>query len=261
MQDLIAFYPKKVAVRVNIISPFEDTFYHIIAEDSVGNSIEINDTIPGFTLQILDFDNERVYDFGSLSVGYIACDTLQLYNYGNFTLMLDDIEFERNIEFSIPPSQLPIVIPPKTSVPLFFCFNPSKADLFSDTLKYTFLCSSIKVPIQGEGETISLNGGTNCNVRLITELQGAKNAVVSDEPFPNPAKTIVYLPIPKGIEAPLTIELFNSIGKKISSTIIPTYNSEASFVEIDISSLADGFYIVSLKGRNVVHNYKFFKLY
>jgi hypothetical protein len=259
--DLVAFYPKKVAVRVNIISPFEDTFYHIVAEDSVGNSIEVSDTIPGFTLQILDFDNERVYDFGSLSVGYIICDTFLLYNYGNFTLTLENIEFERNIEFSIPPSQLPIVIPPKTSVPLFLCFNPSKADLFSDTLKYTFLCSSINVPVQGEGEVIPLSGGTNCNVRLVTELQGAKNGIVSDDPFPNPAKTIVYLPIPKGIEAPVTIELFNSIGRKISSTIIPTYNSEASFVEIGISSLADGFYIISVKGSNFIHNYKFFKLY
>lgn len=259
--DIVAFYPKKVAVRVNITSPFEDTFYRIVAEDSIGNSVEINDTIPGFTLQILDFDNERAYDFGSLSVGYIVCDTLRLYNYGNFTLMLDNIEFGRNIEFSIPPSQLPIIIPPKTSVPLSFCFNPSKADLFKDTLKYTFLCSSIKVPVQGEGEAIHLSGGTNCNVRLISELQGVKNAVVSDEPFPNPAKTIVYIPIPKGIETSMTIELFSFIGKKVSSTIISPHSSDASFIEIDISSLANGFYVVSLKGGNVVHNYKFFKLY
>lgn len=259
--DLAAFFPQKVVVRVNVINPFEDTFYHIVAEDSVGNSIEINDTIPGFTLQILDFDNERVYDFSNLSVGYVVCDTLWLYNYGNFTLTLDNIELGRNIEFSIPPSQLPIVIPPKTSVPLYLCFNPSKTGPVSDTLKYVFRCSSIRLPVQGEGEAISLSGSTNCNIRLITELQRAKNAVVSDEPFPNPAKTIVYLPIPKGIEAPVTIELFNSIGNKISSTMIPTYNFEASFIEIDISLLSNGFYIVSLKSNDAVYNYKFFKLY
>lgn len=259
--DLVAFFPKKVIARVEVINPFEDTFYNIVAEDSVGNSIEINDTIPGFTLQILDFDNERTYDFSSLSVGYVVCDTLWLYNYGNFTIRLDDVEFGRNIEFSIPPSQLPIVIPPKTSAPLYFCFNPSKTGPVSDTLKYMFRCSSIQLPVQGEGKVISLSGNTNCNVQLITKLQGVKNVVISDESFPNPAKTIVYLPIPKGIEAPVTIELFNSIGNKISSTIIPTYDSEASFVEIDISLLSNGFYIASLKGRDTVYKYKFFKLY
>ncbi len=258
--DLVASYPRKVAVRVNILSPFEDTFYRIVAEDSVGNSIEINDTIPGFTLQILGYDGERSFDFGHQSVGELICDTLYLYNYGNFTLVLDAIELWRNIEFSVPPSQQPVVVPPKTSVPLYFCFNPLRVGLIGDTLYCRFLCSVIQIPVQGNGEAIPLQGTSNCNVRIVTELRGKRNAVVSDEPFPNPAKTFLYIPFPNGLETPFTIELFNSIGDEVSSQTIQQAASSANFIEIDISLLADGFYILSLKGLGVIYYYQFFKM-
>ena len=110
---------REVKVRITRIDPFKDMIYAVTVTDRVGNQTVIRDTIGGFTLKVEDayaqqlgFRVDRPLDYGELTLTEERCDTVYLENYGIRPLELRRPRVVGNLQYSIPPEQLPIVLLP-----------------------------------------------------------------------------------------------------------------------------------------------------
>jgi len=83
--------------------------------------------IVGIASSLLQFDTTRATT--------VQCDSLRVRNTSSQTLVIGSATMARNIEFSVPLSQLPLVIPPGQERWLIVCFQPSGLGQQRDTLR------------------------------------------------------------------------------------------------------------------------------
>ncbi|MCX7879864.1 MAG: T9SS type A sorting domain-containing protein [Ignavibacteria bacterium] len=240
--------PEKVDIKIRIIDIFQDTYLGIVAEDSVGNEIQFYDTIPGFTLSVSNYPRDTIINLGPLPVGSLKCYNLELYNYGNHLLPLEKIYFSKNRNFSIIPSSLPVRIPPRSLVPLTYCFNPNETNTYYDTLNIEFYCTNQKFVFFGIGIPIELESMSNCKVLVKSKIDKSLNNSNHSDIFPNPANRTIYISPDKNFQGELKVTIADIIGNKmLEYTLI---NFKSSLVEIDISDFPIGTYFVILKDSN-----------
>lgn len=187
---------RNLSLSLRRIDPRQDMIYQITVVDAVGNRTVRRDTIGGFTLAAYDAAQQQVavrlerdWQADSITYGDFRCDSITLTNNGLRPLQIAQARMRGNLNFSIPPAQLPLLIAPGESRKLMICLLPT-ADgnsLQSDTLELSNLCGiredvALKFPVTW----LSGTGQDGCNNALRVQMFAAARRTFLGLPTPNP---------------------------------------------------------------------------
>jgi len=143
--------------------------YNVRLIDSLGCKV-YSDTI---TIEKVDLDNylsasvsgKKILEFGSTVIGAKSCIELTFTNKNAISDYVLDLPYiRRNIEFSMPMSQFPILIKPLDSLKLNICFSPDSIGIWRDTIIFRDTCSSLIYPLIGFGKPFIADELTKCNI-------------------------------------------------------------------------------------------------
>jgi len=256
-------FPSKVAdiifKRTNIR---EDIIFNIAIKDVVGNSIQYQDTIGGFTISEFDTKLNKVggnnfieYGFNDVLVGLKQCDKIIFKNYGLKSLSISSIRMKDNLVFSIPPSQYPIELAPNDSIAIEFCIAPPGKGEYIDTVLIDFACGEFqeKIPMRVKSVPINGNSKDNCGNTLAISIGGYVNNDLITVPYPNPTNgsaTVIF-----GLEEDnnITISLLDIKTNKIYSILENSYFSKGlNKLILHTEDIASGSYYILYKVGNKI---------
>lgn len=249
---------KAVTLHLKRKDPFQDMIYSIIVTDAVGNTAKISDTVGGFTLSVQKSDNvqvgvrvDRPWEYPNLTYGEQRCDTLYLRNYGRLPLSLQRPRVLGNLEYSIPPEQLPIVLQPGEVRPMEVCVKPRGFGEQIDTLVIDFYCGdprelvvlrTVVDPLRGDGNDL-------CGNRIQFEVGGYVKRNFLQAPMPNPvgadqAKIVFGLTGPDEV----TFGIFDGLGNEVQR-LLDRNALPGGIVRIDaaVRDLPDGMYYLRMQ--------------
>jgi hypothetical protein len=191
----------------------------------------------------------------------ISCKRLILKNYGFDVIKIQNVQLFRNIEFSIPQSQFPLIIQPGDTAGLEICYTPSQKGIQSDTLIILDTCFNINLPLSATGMPEEILGMSKCNVNvnLITQF---KHSVEFSYPIPNPATDIIEIQFNGNTnlqndefkELNILFDIYDLYGNLIQANLkadlnglINTSTQFAGAYSINISHIESGYYFLRIK--------------
>lgn len=187
---------QNVNISLNRIDPYKDMIFEITLWDAAGNGVVRRDTIGGFTLQALDAVREPVairlnHDWvaDSMTVGAYRCDTITLSNPGRRAITIQNAQMFGNLGFSLPPSQLPVTVPPGEERRINVCLEGLiGGSEQGDTLVLTDICGiseaiALKLPVTW----LVATGEDGCNNTLRIQMFAQAKRTYLGLPAPNPS--------------------------------------------------------------------------
>jgi len=110
---------------------------------------------------------------------------------------------------------------------------------------------------------ITVAGTNDCGEGLVSQALAVTVDVVGiDEPgsagltvYPNPVSSNLYLKLSGSAEGPVTMRIFNILGQKVAEEGFETTQS-GQVINIDLSALQNGMYILSVTGQQWHHEQK-----
>ncbi len=245
--------------KVFVNAPSFDAYYKISISDSAGHITTIEKDIPGFTIDILGINESvRKKDFAKQRIGSIWCDSILIYNYGNFPFTLNKTQLYRNILFSTPLSQYPIIIEPGDTLSLLICYHPVSSDTIPDldSLYFEFNCNFKTLILSGEGEELNYQGKSRCGLSLKLDISNVSNSL-HIEPFaPNPTTTIISsLMTLRGNES-IQVRVINTVGKVEFSDYFTPKTDGLYEYSIDVSSIPQGIYFIIINSNSKLFSEK-----
>ena len=204
-------------------------------------------------------------DFEISSDGQIICGEVQVTNYSTWkTATLNNPELFKNKVFSIPSSQLPIIIPPNETRDLIVCFQADSVGLNQDTIQVLDLCFNHFLPLNSIVKAIEYRTQSRCELDISIKQLDNNNAfyAVYSNPYPNPADSEINIDfiyyIPTGLESTVSADLFDLNGNFVSKfDVVNNSNELTALGEIvrgglylDISNIDSGAYLIRIVDRN-----------
>lgn len=258
--DYIIDYDTLISkVYCAVRNPFEDSYIKVTARDIFGLESTYEKGIPGYTLSFGSLDSlinggtdsipsgiTKKYTFDTTTIGAMNCDTLKIYNYGNYTFVLDEGFLSQNTIFSLPLSQFPITIPPKSTADLIFCYTPFLADTMPDvdSLIMWGNCIPKLLPMEGSATGLLVTGDSKCYMPITFSTDSTtQQATFMEQAPPQPARQTLNLKVNVPEDETLSIILFDVNGN--SFHLIDNMNArKGSYnLNIDVSKLSRGLYL------------------
>ena len=253
---------KSARIEVRRKSIWEDVVYDIEIVDVVGNRIRLADTIGGLTLSVADASNTELFGyrfeppvpwlFEELVFTKQDCDTVWLQNTGLRPLDLYRLRFSGNLQFSIPPEQLPLFLQPGERFPVEICVRPTASGEFSDTLEIEFFCGELidVVEFQSLVRPLTGSGRDRCGNLLETNIGGATRGDFIENPLPNPSpKGVVALTFGLSETRPVTLTLHDARGVEVLRFLdSDVMGAGVTRIHADLSELPTGRYILQMDG-------------
>ena len=191
--------PGRIA-RIEILrkSIWEDVIYDVEVVDVVGNRVRFADTIGGLTLAVVDqadlseygfrLDPAVPWEYERITYTGNDCDTLWFENTGLKPLDLFRLRFAGNLEFSVPPEQLPLYIQPGERIPIEVCVRPKAAGDFQDTMIVEFFCGQLieVVEFKSTVDPLEGHGADRCGNLLEFNVEGFTRRNFLENPAPKP---------------------------------------------------------------------------
>lgn len=213
---------REVRVRIARIDAYKDMIYSLTVTDRVGNTTTITDTVGGFTLSVRNVNSQQVgfrvdrpLDYGDMILTQERCDTIYLENYGIRTLELRRPRVVGNVQYSIPPEQLPIILQPGERRPFVVCFHPLSIGVQRDTLLIDFECGNPQEKVLVVSQVSPLEGisSDRCGNAISFQVGGLVKKSFLQTPAPNPV-TGATTSITIGLAQPtdVTLSLHNGLG-------------------------------------------------
>ncbi|MCW5884664.1 MAG: hypothetical protein KIT33_06800 [Candidatus Kapabacteria bacterium] len=255
----------------------ESGTYYVMVENEygcVGLSDIVIITVRNET-DILEFTltDEKYFSLDSAYYSQLNCRMLRITNSGNRTYTLEDVYIFKNIAFSTPQSQFPIMIPSGETVMLKVCFSPGRLGENLDSLILADVCTDRLIELLGFGINEGFEDLTKCEVPLIFELNsfagqsfsfGLGNAV------PNPANELVKVQFSSSnndnVADNMNIRIFNSIGNQVyAGHRILSSKNQAGYINgeifINTSELLSGLYVIAIEiyGEILTEKFTVFK--
>lgn len=232
--------------------PREDMIYRITVRDAAGNIRVLADTVGGFTLSLPDdAGGSRALRLGGeWMAGEVGgtrfrCDSIELQNYGLRPLRLERGHLAGNIRASIPPSQFPLVIAPKSSVMLQICLDGAVNGAQIDTLTLESGCAiNDQVVMRFTVPEISGRGEDLCGTVIgMTRLGPAKRTFLS-APVPNPvASRQAFVDIGLHQQERVRMDLFDLHGTPVAAVLRQEEMAAGVHrIRIDLPELSSGEY-------------------
>lgn len=247
----------------------ESGTYYVQVESEFGcigisNEIEANVRPDTNQIQLEATFLEDIFDIGNPVSDQSICGIVKLTNSSWKEMVINNPVLSNNTEFSIPASQLPIIVPPFGETNFEICFKSNVSGLRLDSLIIDDLCSTHVIPIDGEVRNIDREGESRCKLDLFFNAFGAQTTYVSyfGVPFPNPADSFTRLEFIEFDDlffeqVSITATLFNSNGDAVQ-VAIPNINETETrdngllrygFFEFDLSNLPTGIYLINVESR------------
>jgi hypothetical protein len=180
------------------------------ANGCVWTSNTINLTALDFPKQLFVLSESMEFQMDTTGLNRLTCATITLQNTDAVrTVAMTAIPMARNIEFSVPPSQLPFILPPGSTRSLTVCFSPRDLGVRRDTLYVEDSCGVTAIPLVGEAISNNFAGDSRCRARIVLRTFGAQGGggglptaevLRLAEPSPNPASARLTLPLERYIE-------------------------------------------------------------
>jgi hypothetical protein len=230
----------------------EQGFYYVVGInqygcDSYSDTVFIEERDIEDALEFY-ISSDTVFNVGKTRYDNTSCRQLTIYNSSDEDFFINKLSPLRNIEFSVPKSQLPIIIPAKDSTDVLVCFNPTDIELQRDTLLIPDLCSDRFIPLKAEGVGFADTTDGRCEIPVEFELVD-----IVDEPFldirrtyPNPAFQSIKLEIIAGFTEnahPISISIFDIYG----NTFINNNYDVENNIKLQKGNIAKEEIIISLK--------------
>lgn len=250
---------RSLSLSLRRIDPRQDMIYQITVVDAVGNKTIRRDTIGGFTLAAYDAAQQQVavrlerdWQADSITYGDFRCDSITLTNNGLRRLEIAQARMRGNLNFSIPPTQLPFSLAPGESRKLMICLLPT-ADgnsLQADTLELSNQCGigeevALKLPVTWLNGT----GQDGCNNALRVQMFAAARRTFLGLPTPNPganstSRVDVALAQPSHVWLDVVDQQGNSRGEVLGNVEL---RAGVHRVEYSVEHLPSGQYFVRLR--------------
>jgi hypothetical protein len=257
----VASSPKVFNYILNVIDPTKDAIIAFIAVDSMNNRISYRDTIPGYTLSISTGgdNNDNLIDFSRTPIGHFVCDSFRIENYGIRTIIFDNIALSRNIEFSIPQHQLPLVLNPGDIKYISVCFRPTTVTkkVLEDSLVLPFKCISSKLRLSGLATELLRDGNSACDIEMLLTTKKAPKSFFLDNVYPNPVNQLASVNIGLSEESITDIKIFNTYGQLKSEAYQAILKAGIYKIDIDVTSLLQGSYLLVLSTNQGIYTKQF----
>lgn len=234
----------------------QDMIYRMRVRDAVGNEDVIADTIPGFTLAVtglrgdqLALRLERDLQIDSLVLDGRRCDSVVLNNYGLKTLRLTTVRMRGNQSFSIPPSQLPVILAPGEGRKISICIEGVRAGEIEDTLLVEGECGiNEEVAMKAPVNWIMGTGHDQCNNAISLQMYAPTKRTFMAAPVPNPVVSgTSYIDL--GLTSSQTVRLeVVGLNGNVAMPVLTGVELPAGInrVEFDLSRLDSGPYFCRL---------------
>jgi hypothetical protein len=217
---------KQMQVQLKRRDPYQDMIYSIVVTDVVGNKTKVSDIVGGFTLAVREGSEtgsqlgtrfNRTKEYPTIVYGDAACDTFYLQNYGRLPLTLQRPRILGNIDFSIPPEQLPLTLQPGQSAPLVVCVRPRGSGDHIDTFAVDFNCGN---PIELVQLHMLVNplvgsGGDRCGNEIQFQVDGFAKRDFLETPTPNPASGMAKITLGLASDQLVTLAIYDSKGGEV----------------------------------------------
>lgn len=247
-------------IEIRRKSIWEDVVYDIEIVDVVGNRVRLADTIGGLTLAISNDNLTQEFGFrlepsvpwqyGGLLYSENDCDTVWLQNTGLRSLDLYRLRLSGNLDFSIPPNQLPLRLEPGERRPVVVCVKPIGIGEFRDTLVIEFFCGSLTQVVEFKSvvDPLSGTGQDKCGNPMQFNVKGFTKRNFLEPPAPNPVSKGTAL-LTLGLSAPQSITLSlrdgqgNEVRRFLDGDQLPGGIGQ---IQADLSDLPSGQYYLQM---------------
>jgi len=226
-----------------------DAYYKIMILRTSGLQDTIEGTIKSNPITLSpELNNNPVIDFKWEKIGGVYCDSIKIFNYGNTSKSIDDFYLAQNIYFSIPQSQLPLVINPKDSIELYVCLSPLEYKmLYLDTLHIIINCGEKDIFLQGKGDSIQYNTISRCNTPVKITSKKIPNNLIVHSVTPNPVTDKVKIIFNNDENSSIEASIYNVFGNRLKSITERNYPAGLNEIEIDLNDFVNGVYYIELK--------------
>ncbi|MCU0425300.1 MAG: T9SS type A sorting domain-containing protein [Candidatus Kapabacteria bacterium] len=255
---------RPVRLTLTVVNPRADAVYALRFIDSVGNVTTAQDTIRGFTarfipspdtttgtlrtVSVINGGNSRQeYRFTAVEASMLTCGTIAVQNTGIVPFVFEQSYLSRNVNFSLPPAQLPFVIPAGARRLLTVCFNPPLVANYRDTISITRFCITDQIALVGEGLTATRFAGTRCDaiVRLTPRYgsgSAAQAQTLSIRHYPDPANDHFSLSFEVAETQALTVNVYSMLGTLVASLPKQRFETGAYQLTLNVPTLEAGAY-------------------
>ncbi|MEN6512294.1 MAG: T9SS type A sorting domain-containing protein, partial [Chloroherpetonaceae bacterium] len=182
--------------------------------------------------------------------GQTICRDIMIHNSSAKDVEINDIMIAKNLDFSIPQSQYPMVVPALDSVSIQVCFS-AKYPLYGtyrDTLTYFENCVFAQTALVAEIDSAAYDGISRCEV--VIKIRSNYDSLGDSEPliYPNPTRGIVWLNSNNSRDD-LSLEVYNILGEQVKSMLI---EAKSLPNQIDLRDMNDGNYVIIIHQNNLL---------
>jgi photosystem II stability/assembly factor-like uncharacterized protein len=168
-----------------------------------------------FAKQLFVLSTQTEFTLDTTGLNRLTCASITLFNADSVrSVVMQNIPLLRNIEFSLPPSLLPFVLPPGTRRTLTVCFSPRDIGTRRDTMFVEDSCGVTPIALFGEGVSNNYAGNSRCDARVILRSLGESGLATNKlavmrlaQPSPNPASNGVSLLVERFVESQTGVAL------------------------------------------------------
>jgi photosystem II stability/assembly factor-like uncharacterized protein len=201
------------------------------------------------SFQLLSIDTVGYFVIDTTTLTHTTCREFQIRNVSTDTVVLDAPTLARNLEFSIPPSQLPIVILPGEDRHLTICFHPTYEGENRDTLTIPDYCPQ-RIPLKSVGLRYHIDDAPVCDsltIRIGSAVSGSnpflKIIGVTPNPVSDGATSIGYH---IGRDAEVALVAYDMLGEPIARLINQRVTRGDHTIEWTTEHLPSGVYTLRL---------------
>jgi hypothetical protein len=226
-------------------------YYKIEIIDNSDNKTILDDSLLSTGTNYISFTPKPIYNFGTADFNQSLCANITIHNLSEKDVEIPDILMSKNLDFSIPQSQFPLLIPAKDSIDLEVCFKARFPlyGIYRDTLTYFKDCVFARIALAAEIDTTKYVANSRCDViiNIVTNYDTLSNP----EPilYPNPNTGLVWINS-NNKKGDISLEIYNIFGEQIKSLQL---QAKELPIKIDVSDLVDGNYIFVLQQNNTIN--------
>lgn len=233
--------------RIIVTNPRRDAIYTIQARDSSGNITTRTDTIQGFTIELVGA-RETVGRFSETNIsGTTNCMTIQYRNVGMKTFVFNSLAPQLNRYFSIPPSQLPLSIPPNTIRGIDVCFSPDALISYRDSLVLQRGCLGDTLVLEGAGIAPLRVANSRCDVPIVLRTLSSPSVLAVLNTAPNPASDKASVTVSVSDNAWIRVSITSSSGIELRSVFEGGIEQGETRVDFDVADLQQGVYFCTIQ--------------
>ena len=233
-----------------------DGSYSVTVTDRYGcvwESDTIRVTVDTNPIQITGLPGGRLI-IDSTRSHQLRCDSIRVRNVGNQVLTISLARLLRNIEFSVPQSQLDLVLQPQEERGLAVCYQPSQMNVQRDTMVIGDYCNRVLI-VESTGVPDDYVSSTRCDVPLSGSTSAINTTglyVYPVYPQPASAQVTVRMRTAKGDRAEV-VTATDLLGAAVALPVLSVVTAEGTSTSIihevtaDVSMLETGTYALHVR--------------